>query len=75
VAANAKALGDQPGFRLAPEYVGISLSDGRDLAARSHLALRLVGQDGKCSGVSADARRDRVSVYVVQGRIRNAAIY
>lgn len=75
IAANAKALADQPGFRLAPEYVRLTLTEAQRLAERSRLALRVVGHDGHCPPVTADARKDRVSVYVVGDRIRAAAIY
>lgn len=75
VGLNAKALADKPGFGLAPKYVGLTLGEAQSLARRSHLTVRVVGQDGHCPPVTADARKDRVSVYVVHDRIRAAAVY
>src|SRR3954451_17400159 len=75
LATNAQALADHPGFRLAPEYVGLTVGEARHRAGRSRLTLRIIGRDGHCTPVTADARRDRVSAYVVGDRIRAAAIY
>jgi hypothetical protein len=62
------------GFGPAPQYVGLSVNAGRSLAARGGKSLRVVGQDGKCFVVAADASNARVSVYLLDDRIRAAAV-
>jgi hypothetical protein len=75
VAANVHALADDRGFRLPPEYVGLTLAQAAALAERSHLTLRVVGHDGHCAVVLEDARTDRVNLYLVQEVVRAAGIY
>jgi hypothetical protein len=75
VTANVHALAGEPGFRLAPDYVGLTLARAGVLANGSHLTVREVGHDGHCVVVTEDARTDRVNVYLVQDHVRVAAIY
>ena len=75
VVANAAALADQPGFGLARQYVGLTLMEVRAAARRTGRVVRVVGSDGRCNVVTADARKDRVSVYLVDGLVDAAAVY
>jgi hypothetical protein len=74
ILAAARALGGTFGFRIAPEYVGLTLSRATELATTNGLRIRIVGLDGRCLPIRADADSGRLSVYLESDRVVAAAV-
>jgi hypothetical protein len=61
----------------ATEFLGLTLDEALSLAAQRGMGVRVFGQDGKCTsdGITDDFRRDRVNLYLEQGRVVTASRY
>ncbi|MFP3915165.1 MAG: PASTA domain-containing protein [Actinomycetota bacterium] len=59
----------------APDFVGLTEEDARDLAAERGLDVRVVGRDGECLAVTMDLRQDRVNLELIEDVVVGAAIY
>ncbi len=72
--ANPCSLGGSPSKNAASTSgcVGRTVADARALAADRRVVLRVIGEDGERVGQEADARSDRINVYLEDGVVRDA---